>query len=320
MINSYDSTTMNATTPTPTVANGLMANSGGDVGTNGNLNIGGSVNVDGNLYTPRAGVGDCAEGAVTALTDGDDNNAHVAGSVMQLPGNVTYPPPTVPAYNTSALADISSTTGACAALGLTAANCSVSGSHDVVIDAGAGGTLSLPSVKLTGQTNIVLVAHTTPVAQYNFNSIEVASQSSVSAKATSPTQGVLVNVVGKDNTGTDIAIPIDMTGGSFAAVNSCEVGCSGICPTCSVFDASILQFVYGGTAEIKMKGNSGAAATFYAPNASIEFGGTSDLYGSILGKRINETGTGDIHYDRRLQHDFYVAGHPMASTFDWKRY
>ena len=110
-----------------------------------------------------------------------------------------------------------------------------------------------------------------------------------------------------------------MVGGSFAAVNSCT-GCAALCATCSVYDASMLQFVYGGTGEVKMKGNSAAAATFYAPNAAIEFGGTSDLYGSVLGNRINETGSGNIHYDRRLARDFWVAGHPMVGTFSWKRY
>src|SRR5262249_60466286 len=43
-------------------------NSGGDVGTNGNLHVQGSVDVHGNLYTPREGVGACTAGAVTGLS------------------------------------------------------------------------------------------------------------------------------------------------------------------------------------------------------------------------------------------------------------
>jgi hypothetical protein len=103
-----------------------------------------------------------------------------------------------------------------------------------------------------------------------------------------------------------------MVGGTYAAVQGCA--------TCSNFDASMLQFIYGGTGAVKMTGNSGAAATFYAPNAAVTFSGTADLYGSILGNRIDNVGSGSIHYDRRLQHDFYVAGHPMSGTFTWKRY
>jgi len=31
-------------------------------------------------------------------------------------------------------------------------------------------------------------------------------------------------------------------------------------------------------------------------------------------------GTSNIHYDRRLQRDFFIAGKPMARTFSWQRY
>jgi hypothetical protein len=109
-----------------------------------------------------------------------------------------------------------------------------------------------------------------------------------------------------------IATPIDFVGGTFASVTGC--------PSCSDYDASMLQFVYAGTGEIDLTGNSGSAATIYAPNAEVVFSGTSDLYGSVLGRRIHNVGSGNIHYDRRLQHDFYVAGHPMVGTFSWKRF
>ena len=308
-IDSYDSTGMaGSTAPT-------LDDSGGDVGTNGNLSIGGSVEVQGNLYTPRTGVGTCDQGHVNALSE--TGNAEVSGSTVQLPSEIIYPTPTIPAPSLLSEASIQHADAtACPALGLTAANCTINGDN-IIID-GHGATLSLPSVRLTGHGNIVLVA-SSPPAQYNFNSIFVGSQADISTKATSSTQAVIVDVVGLNPDNSTIATPIDMQGGSFAAVNSCT-GCSTLCATCSVYDASMLQFVYGGDGEIKMKGNSGAAATFYAPNASVEYGGTSDLYGSVIAHRINEVGSGDIHYDRRLQKDFWVAGHPMASTFSWKRY
>src|SRR3972149_4226966 len=78
---------------------------GGDVGTNGNLNISQSVAVNGNLYTPRTGVGTCEEGAVTALTE--SGNADVTGSLIQLPTSVVYPPPIVPAPSPTADVELS---------------------------------------------------------------------------------------------------------------------------------------------------------------------------------------------------------------------
>jgi hypothetical protein len=300
-VNSYDSTSMTGSTA-PT-----MSSTGGNVGTNGNLTIGGSVDVQGNLYTPRAGVGDCTGSAVDALTE--SGHATVEGSLVQLPTAVSYPTPPAPAPSPIAAQSLSTTTGACGALGLTAANCTISGSN-IVID-GHGTTLTLPGVQMQAHVNIVLVAGQPP-AQYNFNSISLAGGSTIGVQATSPSQSALVEISGQNPDGSAIATPVDLTGGSYASVTGCS--------SCSNFDASMLQFIYDGTGEFKFSGNNGSAATVYAPNAALTITGTADVYGSVLGKRIDNQGSGNIHYDRRLQHDFYVAGHPMLNTFSWKRY
>jgi hypothetical protein len=61
--------------------------------------------------------------------------------------------------------------------------------------------------------------------------------------------------------------------------------------------------------------------TVYAPNSTVQLTGNGDLYGSILAKRMAQTnGSTNIHYDRRLLHDFWVAGHPLVGTFSWQRY
>jgi hypothetical protein len=307
--NSYDSTGMTGSTA-PT-----LDEDGGDVGTNGNLSISGAVDVNGNLYTPRTGVGTCEEGAVTALTE--TGHADVNGSIVKLPTAVTYPTPPLPAP--SPTADVSLTSGGttattCAALGLdplpAMVNCSVTG-NDITITNNTGAALSLPSVSLSAHVNLILTATTGP-AQYTFNSISLAGGSEIKVAATAPTQAVLVNVVGKNPDNTDIAIPINFVGGTFAGVEGCA--------TCSAFDASMLQFVYGGSGEIIMTGNSGAATTIYAPDAAFTLQGTADIYGSVLARTVTIPGTANIHYDRRLGRDFYVTGRPMVGTFTWKRY
>ena len=310
-INSYNSSDLDSG-ESPT-----MSTSGGDVGSNGNLTISGSVEVQGNLYTPRTGVGTCEEGAVTALTE--SGNAEVLGSTVQLPTTVSYPDPDVPAPSPIAAQNISSsgtTATTCVDLGLIpVVQCNVVG-DDIIID-GGGSTLSLPSVSLTSHVNLVLVA-SNPAAEYNFNSISLNGGAAISVKATSSSQGVLVNVVGKNPDNTDIETPIDFAGGTYAAVNSCD-SCTPVAEI-SEYDASMLQFVYGGTGTINMTGNSGAAATFYAPNAYFELGGTADIYGSILASRINLTGSGNIHYDQQLQSELWVAGQALTTSFTWKRY
>jgi hypothetical protein len=92
------------------------------------------------------------------------------------------------------------------------------------------------------------------------------------------------------------------------------------CATCSIYDASMLQMAYGGTGELKVGGNNDSVMTVYAPNALFTLSGTGNVYGSILAKRLNDIGNGDIKYDRRLLHDYWVVGNPMIGTFNWQRY
>lgn len=314
--NSYDSTNMSGSTA-PT-----LTNNGGDVGTNGNMTISGSVDIQGNLYTPRTGVGACTNGAVDGLTTG--GNAQIDGSMVQLPGAVLYPAPLLPGQ--SALAAVSLSSGGtsattCAALGLTPGTtaevtagtkqCTVTG--DTVTVNGNGVALSLPSLSLASHVNIVITA-SSPAAQVNFNSISLAGGSTIGVAATSPTQSALIGIIGKNPDGTTIATPVDMVGGTYTGVTGCA--------SCSQYDASMLQILYAGTGAVQMTGNSAAAVTVYAPNAWFTLSGTADVYGSVLAHRIDKTasGTGNIHYDRRLRHDYYVEGHPIMGTFNWKRF
>jgi hypothetical protein len=297
-VDSYDSTNVTGATVPP------AGSIGGNVGTNGNLTVSGSVDVRGNLYTPRIGVGACSTAALTTT-----GHAQVDGSLVQLPATVPYPTPTLPGPSLLAQQNISSVgSGTCGLLGLTALNCSVNTGTQTITLTGNG--LTLPSLSLSSHVNLVVTA-SSPAAQYNFNSINLSGGSTVAISATSSNQGALIGIVGKNPDNSIIATPVDFTGGTYASVTGCA--------SCSQYDASMFQIVYGGTSEIKMTGNSGAAVTIYAPNALLTLSGTADMYGSLLAKRINQTGTVNIHYDRRLERDFYVAGYPMMGTFNWKR-
>src|SRR5262249_61838553 len=99
-------------------------NSGGDVGTNGNIHVWGHADVNGQLYTPRPGVGACTAGAVTGLTDG--GSISVADSLVSLPKAMTFPvppPSATPRTHTVTIDGGMGSTGlsattVCAALGL----------------------------------------------------------------------------------------------------------------------------------------------------------------------------------------------------------
>jgi PilX N-terminal len=315
---SYNSGGMTGTTA-PT-----LAGEGGDVGTNGNIDVTGTkVTVKGHLYTPRTGVGACVDGTnVTALTQ--SGKADVSGSLVQLPKSIVLPTPTIPSpspigtVTNPSCADLGLTAGVSAAdvtTGPATAQCfsSTSGGVTTMTINGHGSTLSLPNISLSGQFDLVLVASST-TATYDLNGFSESGQATIGVKPTASTNSVVVNIVGKNPDSSEIATPLDLTGGSYAAPDISS------CAACSSYDASKMQFVYGGTAQIKMTGNSSSAATFYAPNADITVAGNTDIYGAIIGKTIDFQGNSNIYYDSNLESKFLVPGSPVIGTFTWKRF
>jgi hypothetical protein len=60
----------------------------------------------------------------------------------------------------------------------------------------------------------------------------------------------------------------------------------------------------------KYSGSSALTARVYAPNADIQMGGSTDFYGSMVGNRLDFSGTPGIHYDEALgtsSPDFRIA-------------
>jgi hypothetical protein len=71
----------------------VTQNTGGSVGSNGNLSSQGGTQINGSLSTPRTGVGNCKNGTVTAFS-GD--TATVTEGIVQLPQSISYPTPALP--------------------------------------------------------------------------------------------------------------------------------------------------------------------------------------------------------------------------------
>jgi hypothetical protein len=321
-VDSYDSTGLTGA-PTMTF--------GGNVGTNGNLEIQGSVDVKGTLSTPRTGVGTCTAGAVTALTE--IGSAQVAAcstcttaqSMINLPKAVTWPlptfsttPPTSTVTITAAsVSDASTSTSTCLSLGLVyGTTCTVvAGSPPTVVVDGLGSAVTLPSIVLSG-VNIQFNGGptTAPTLDVNINSLTTTNAGGnvlINANTGSTTdQAVVLKIAGKNPDGTDMATPIDLsaTGWKQNATNGHQ------------YDAAAFRVVYGGAGTLNMDGgNAQTAAMIYAPNATFNLQGTQDLYGSVLARTVENFGNASLHYDRRLASEFYVPGQTMAPTFTWKR-
>jgi Tfp pilus assembly protein PilX len=281
--------------------------SGGDVGSNGNVHVQGSVDVYGNVYTPREGSGACTAGAVVGLT------GTVHGQQVRLPGPVSFPAPVFPVAppTTTATLDaaaLGTPATACSSLGLTlGTNCSVSGSTISVN--GHGTSLVLPNVVVGSGITLSLVGANTPGQTIDINSLTGSGAVETNINNSLGDQSVILRIAGKNSDGTEMATPFDLSTMTWKQ-NA----------TAKSYDASSLQIVYGGTQQIAMTGgNSQSAATIYAPNASFWMKGTQDFYGSILAQTVLNNGNPVIHYDRRLQRDFDMAGRPMMGTFSWKK-
>ena len=305
-INSYDSSSMAANTNPTTVFEG------GDVGSNGNVHIQGSIDLGGNMYSPRAGVGSCSNGAITAETitgGGWSQN----GSLMQLPHALVYPPPvfsTIPpptAVTINSALLLTGQAAACASLGLVGGtNCTIDAVAKTVTVNGNGTDVTMPSVTVAGGYKLIIAGHAPQAQNVNINSFSGDVQINANLGATNAGESVVLKVYGKDASGNELANPFDL--GAWTLNSNFD------------FDASTLQIVYGGHASLSMGGNNSAAASIYAPNAAFSLHGTADLYGSILAATIDNGGNPSIHYDSSLQTKFFVQGHPMLGTFTWKRF
>jgi Tfp pilus assembly protein PilX len=260
---------------------------GGNVGTNGNLTEGGGSVVNGSLSTPRTGVGNCQSGAVDALTQ--NGNAIVTGGMIQLPQAVTYQTPALP--NPLPATGNQNITGAttCGSAGFPAGTCS--GPAGALVLTPTTGPVYAPDLKLTAGAVLHLKAGT-----YNFNSISLQGNSQLIIDS----GPVVMNVVGTGQTN-----PIDFSGGSVSNAS---------------YIPKQFQVLYGGTGGVKVSGGAATALMVFAPNASVALTGGSGVYGSVLGKTIQDQGGTAIHYDRDLPTEFTLAWNTMLSSFTWKKY
>jgi Tfp pilus assembly protein PilX len=159
-----------------------ISNSGGNVGSNGNLTEGGGADIYGTLSTPRVGIGNCSAGNVSALSSSggatvNGHNPPQPGDILQLPQTVTLPPPTVPAGVPTGV---------------------YSGNGQFLLDGASVG-----DVRVTAGSTLTLGA-TGVTSTINVNSLTMVGNAELKILGT-----VILNVVG-----TGQATPVDFTGGS----------------------------------------------------------------------------------------------------------
>lgn len=279
--NSYDSSNITLVSGQP-----ATDNTWGHVGTNGNLTEGGNSVVNGSLSTPRAGVGNCKDGAVTALTQ--QGNAQVSEGLIALPQAITYPLPDPPSPTPPTTSVSVVSTSGCGVFSLTSGLCSGSAGN-LTLDP-QGSPMTLGNVTVTAGATLTLEAGT-----YNINTLKLTG----GAEIIIGSGPVILDVAGQGD-----ATPLDFEGGATSNAS---------------FDPSMFRIHYGGTGRLKLTGGTTTAAIVYAPAAEATIAGGADFYGSVLAGTVDASGGAQLHYDRRLSSEFLTTGPQMMSSFSWKK-
>ena len=206
--------------------------------------------------------------------------------LVTLPQPITLPTPPLPSTDTS---NVTFNAGGCPA---GTPYCAASAGGSTITPPSPNSVVSLGNVTLNGNAVVHLNA-----GIYEVNSLKLTGN----AKIVVDSGPVIINVEGKGET-----TPLDLAGGGVSNPS---------------FDPTKLQFVYGGTGNIKITGGTDTAALVYAPNASASLSGSStNFYGAIVSNKITSTGGFNLHYDRRLKSSTMTAGNPTMNTFSWQTF
>jgi Tfp pilus assembly protein PilX len=266
-----------------------QSNTGGDLGTNGNVYVGGtSTTVHGEVQSAVAGTGSCGGGSMTALET--SGGATVTEGVEQLPAPVSYPTPAAPSPappTTNQL--VSGSVNLCGTGANVIAGCTVTGANQIDFAPGSYG-----NVTINGNT-LRLSAGT-----YTMNSLTL-SGGAILQIVSGP---VVLQLAGNSLVG---AAPVLSFTGTSQLVNLTA-------------SASDFQVIYGGTRDIQLAGGVNAYGVVYAPNSNISFTGGSDWFGAVVGNTINDNGGVNLHYDRSLSDKFFIVGNFRVAAVSWQKY
>jgi hypothetical protein len=269
--------------------NPVVSLSDGNVGTNGNLDGNGDpTTINGTLSTPRAGVGNCTTNNVTAATIA--GWATVEDGLVTLPQALEYPTPPDP----NPLPPTTSTafgSGGCPSTN-PPPYCSPSAGGSTITPPSAATVVSMGNVSVGGNGILRVNA-----GIYEINSLTLTGN----ARIIVDSGPVIFRVAGQGQ-----PTPIDLSGGGVSNPS---------------LDPTQLQFLYGGTGEVKITGGTDTAALVYAPNASSALTGSStNFFGSIITSKVTATGGFNIHYDRRLGVTMLTPGNPTMTAFTWRTF
>jgi len=304
---------------------------GGNVATNGNVNLGKNAMINGTIFAPNTNVGACPDG----ITNGTgkavfDQGASTlnAGLLAPLPWGCKavpcYPSPLPPTTTQNVSTSCASVAG-CTSNGTT-----------TLIDGGRTTTANVYTLTPGQYGNLQIdaadVVHVT-AGTYNVNSLNFLRDGQIVVDS----GPVVFNLAGQCASGCPSESGYTpstsvLWGAGFAGFNSCSGGVTanpdvygkvtcGAAKTPFSGVASNFQIVYAGTDLIRVGGmpNAGVVyapkAAYYAPGAPV------GLYGSIVTGTFDDASQSPFHYDNALQTTAVTAGqYRSVGGFSWSKF
>lgn len=309
--------------------------SGGNVATNGNLNLASGSKVNGIVYVPNTVVGACPDGITKSGTGAYTSASALSGTLNPpLPWGCATTPCNPPGTLVTTAQDVSTSClsiSGCTKNGTTSLNDGGSTKTVNVVTLAPG---SYGNVKIDGADVVHVSAGT-----YNINSINFVTDGQVVVDS----GPVVFNLVGNCASGcpTESGLPSGYSsteviyGAGYAGINACAPsGGTGVTANPNVYGSttcgasktafsgipSNLQLVYGGTYTVRL-GGMPFAAVVYAPKASYYTPGAPvGLYGSAVVKNFEDDSSSPFHYDRALQNSVMQVSNFTPVGFSWSKF
>jgi Tfp pilus assembly protein PilX len=302
--------------------------SGGNIATNGNVNLGRDAVINGTILVPNTTVGACPDGVTNGsgkTTFNQGINKLGAPLVAPLPWGCKttpcYPSPLPPttAQNVST---------SCAAV----AGCTTNGTT-TLIDGGRSTTANVYTLTPGQYGNLQIanadVVHVT-AGTYTVNSLNFLRDGQIVVDS----GPVVFNLAGQCSSGcpSESGSTSVLWGAGFAGFNACSGGVTAnpdvygktTCgPSKAPFSgiASNFQVVYGGADLIRVGGMPNAGVV-YAPNAAYYAPGAPvGLYGSIVTGTFDDASQSPFHYDNALRSAAVTVGqYRPVGGFSWSKF
>jgi Tfp pilus assembly protein PilX len=301
---------------------------GGNLATNGNVNLGSGVTVDGTIFVPNTTAGPCPDGITSKGT-------YLGASKLSAPLNPPLPwgctsqPCYPPGTLTTAAQNVSTSCGSvpgCTKNGTTA-----------LFDGGKATTANVFALAPGAYGNITIngadVVHVS-AGTYNINSINFA----LDGQFVVDSGPVVFNLVGNCASGCPTeSLPSGYSsteviyGAGYAGFNGCSGGVTANpnvygATTCGPSKAPFsgipnqLQMVYGGTNTVRLGGMPNATV-IYAPSAGYYTPGAPvGLYGSAIIGKFEDASGSPFHYDAALQNSVEQVGPYQLIGFSWSKF